>query len=812
MNNRNMVSVILMTALLLAFFNNSLVSAQSPMLPALEVNKTEASLPAIEATGDGIELPALEATKSETSLPAPRATGDGVELPAIEATKSEASLPAIETTGDGVELPALEQVLRAGGLWQGEAGPRNVIWFDGGERFSYSTVNPETRRAEIRALSPATMTDELIFDAENLTFPDTGEPFRFDSFQWAGSGSDLLFQTNFRPIYRHSGISDFWFYSLSDNTLQLVARDAGSAELSPNGGRIGFERDGDLYIYEFATGREIRLTNDAREHVFNGRFGWVYEEEFVIAQAWAWSPDSRYIAYWQEDESQVPVFRMTDYEGQHPEYVEIRYPKVGDTNPTVRIGVVDVVTGEQRWLDTGTDPDSYIPRIYWTADPGRLAVVHLSRNQRELSLFFFDVNTGQRQLVMQESSEYWVDILNFFEGITDYFFFPEQVREFYWLSDRDGYRHLYRYDYDGNLLHQVTEGTWDVTYIHALSPDDNRVFYSSTQESPLERHLYSVALDGSGKTRLTAEAGRHQIDMSPNGRYYIDRWSNTETPRNVHLHGTDGSLIHTWNDGSAVQARRAEQAYYPASLHQFTTSDGVELDVMVMFPEGFDSTRRYPVVLDIYGGPGAQSVYNQFDTNMWRQYLAASGFVVASVNNRGSGGYGREFEKVVYRNLGYWEAFDFNETGNWLAAQPWVDADRMTIRGHSYGGYMVLYTMTAWPERFSRGISGAPVSDWRLYDTIYTERYMDVLGENEQGYVQSSPTVRADKLSGRLLLVHSSMDENVHVQHTFQFATALIRNRIDADLRIFPPGAHGVSWNWDSYLYLMQLYSDFVRE
>ncbi|MCC5927083.1 MAG: S9 family peptidase [Bacteroidetes bacterium] len=728
----------------------------------------------------------------------------------------QASYGGIDTSASSVNrtaLPAfenLEEALRSAALWRGEAGPSNVIWIDGGERFSFAQTNPETRRTEIRAFTPSTGADELLFDGEGLTFPGTDTPFTYRSFQWAGDSDHMLFETNFRPIYRHSGVSDFYFYTRSSNSLQLVAQDAGTAELSPDGGRIGFEREGNLYIYEFATDQTIALTNDATEYVFNGRTGWVYEEEFMITQAWQWSPDGRYIAFWQEDESEVPIFQMTDYSGQHPEYVSIRYPKVGDTNPTVRIGVVDVVTGDRIWLDTGKTPDSYIPRIYWTADKETLAVVHLSRNQRELNLFFFDAKSGDRRLVMQEISDYWIDIFNFFEGIEEFFFFPEREREFYWLSDRDGYRHLYRYDYSGEMLNQVTQGEWEVTYIHALDVESGHLYYSSTEVSPLERHLYRINLDGTDRHRITQESGRNQADVSPNGRYFIHSGSNINTPRQVHLRRTNGNVLRTYVDGSTVAANLERRAYFPAELRTFETSDGASLDMMLIKPAGFNENEQYPVVLDIYGGPGAQSVYNQFETNMWRQYLAAQGFIVASVNNRGSGGRGREFEKIVYRNLGYWEAFDFNETGNYLASLPYVDENQMAIRGHSYGGYMVLYVMTSWPNRFQRGISAAPVTDWKLYDTIYTERYMDELHANEDGYRESSPTQRAEDMTGELLLVHSSMDENVHVQHTFQFARALIDHRIDAHLRIFPPGAHGVSYSWDSYMYLMQLYTDFL--
>lgn len=707
---------------------------------------------------------------------------------------------------------SLDAALSSGPLFSGNSGPRNITWFDEGERFSYIATNPETGSTEIRAYTVITDQDELIFDASTLTFPYSDAPFRYRSFQWAHDSKHILFQANFRPIYRHSGISDFYFYSIGDQTLELVATDAGTAELSPDGSRIGYERNGDLYVYSFESREETRLTFDGSEHIFNGRFGWVYEEEFTLTQAWSWSNDSKYIAYWQENETEVPIFQMTDYAGQHSEYVQIRYPKVGDTNPTVRIGVVDVASGDRRWLETGENPDSYIPRIYWTATEGQLAVVHMSRDQRHLKLYFFDVTSGARTLVFEEKSEQWVDIMNFFESIYHYFFFPTDAHEFYWVSDRDGFRHLYRYSYTGELLNQVTSGEWDVTNIYAFDPVRRLVFYASSEISPLERHLFSIGADGNNKRQVTTETGRHLINMSPNAAYFIDRWSNTETPTQVQLKAANGEQLKVFEDNAKVLKNIQKYDYSLKTLFSFTTSDNQSLDGYMVFPPDFDETKQYPAILDVYGGPGAQSVYNEFETSLWRQYLAQQGYIVVGVNNRGSSGYGREFEKQVYLNLGYWEAFDFNETGAYLASLPYVDGNRLAIRGHSYGGYAVLYTMTSYPDRFRVGISTAPVSDWRLYDTIYTERYMGLLGENLNGYEGSSPTSRAGNLKGKLLLVHSSMDENVHVQHTYQFVKALIDNRMDADLRIFPPGAHGVSYNTASYYYLMNLYTDYLND
>lgn len=611
-------------------------------------------------------------------------------------------------------------------------------------------------------------------------------------------------------MWRHSGISDYYYYSLADKTLALVAKDAHTAEVSPDGKRVAYERAGNLFILDFATGQEKQLTRDAQENVYNGRFGWVYEEEFGLVQGWRWSPDSRYIAYWQTDEREVPIFQMTDYAGQHPDYVRIPYPKVGDPNPRVRIGILDLEADRQQWMQVPADR-GYIPRIYWTAVPGQLGILHLNRAQNHLQLFFSDASTGKGRLVMEEKAQAWIDIFDFFAGITDLFFFPEDREEFFWISDRNGYSHIYRYDYAGNVVNQVTQGKWEVVIVHQVDSKHNTIYYTSTEASPLERQLYAIRFDGTRKKRLTEVPGTHHINLSPNAAYYLDTYSSVDTPTQVELWNTRGKMLEKMVDNAAVQTFVKQHAYAPKALFQFTTSEGVVLDGYLIKPMDFDENEVYPLVLNVYGGPGAQSVYNQFATNGWEQYLAQQGYVVASVNNRGTGAYGRDFEKVVYQQLGVLESKDFVETAQFLAKKPWIDGDNMAIRGHSYGGFMASYTVLYRPGIFKVALVGAPVTDWRLYDSIYTERYMGLSSANEQGYIQSSSTTHAGNLEAKILIAHATLDENVHVQNTFQLVTALINHGKEHDLRIFPPGAHGVAYNPQSYLLLYQEYTDFLN-
>ena len=292
----------------------------------------------------------------------------------------------------------------------------------------------------------------------------------------------ILFQTNFRKVWRRSGESDFYFYSITDKSLKLVAKDARTAEISPDGLKVGFERDGNLFVFDFVTQDEIQLTDDADEYFYNGRFGWVYEEEFGLAQAWAWSPDSKFIAFWKSDERKVPIFQMTDYSGQHAQYVNVPYPKVGDPGPEVQIGVINLDQKTIKWMDT-SDEGGYIPRIYWTSEPGKIAIVQLNRKQNHLKLFFNDAISGKGELIMEEISEQWIDVFDF-TVILHFFVFPEDKKEFYWVSDRDGWSHIYRYDYQGNLINQVTKGNWEVLKINGINPKNNTIYYTSTENSP----------------------------------------------------------------------------------------------------------------------------------------------------------------------------------------------------------------------------------------------------------------------------------------------------------------------------------------
>lgn len=723
------------------------------------------------------------------------------------------ALPAGVRAQQKQRFASVEEALVTQGLLAGRSGPESVNWIDQGSRFSFTVTNPQTREEEIRRYDPATQRDEPIFQARDLTLPGTREPLAYQSFQWARDSRNLVFQTDFRPIYRNSGVADFYVYALADKSLRLVADDARSAELSPDGKRLGYERGGDLFVYDMDAATERRLTTGGSDSIFVGVFDWVYEEEFGQTQAWRWSPDSRWIAFWKTDERDVPAVQLTDYSGKHPDWVRIAYPKVGDPNPRVQIGVVDVVTGQTRMLDLGESDEFLVPRIYWTGARDTLAVMTMNRVQNELRVQLFDVNTGARQPLFEETSPRgWIDVFDFFAEIQDYLYFPEGTREALWISDRDGHSHIYRYDYTGKLLNQVTQGSWSVTRVEGIDPRRRTIYYTSTEVSPLERHLYAIQFDGGSKKKLTQTKGTHSIDLAPGGRYYIDSWSSTTQPKQVELWSTEGKKLATLEDNAATTRWLATHEYSTPELFRFTTSDGVAIDGSMIKPADFDANRRYPVLLSIYGGPGSQQVYEQFDSDGWFQYLAQQGVIVVQLNNRGSGNYGRDFMEVVYRRLGEWESRDFAEAARYLSTLPWVESERIGIQGTSYGGYMSVYTLLKYPDLFALGIANSPVTDWRLYDTIYTERYMGLLQANDAGYEASSAMPMVERLRDPLLLVHSAMDENVHPQNTMQLLTALAVAGKDADLRFYPPGEHGAAFDRNSYITMTEVYTNAICE
>lgn len=578
--------------------------------------------------------------------------------------------------------------------------------------------------------------------------------------------------------------------------LTRTAEEEELAEFSPDGKRVSFVRKGDLYVVELASGRELRLTSSGSDTVLNGRLGWVYEEELAgrTTGGYWWSPDSRSVAFLQLDESRVPTFPIVDFLPVHNGVVPQRYPKAGDPNPVVRVGVVGVgkdgQAGPERLLSF-TPGDVYVaPNLAWSRDSRTLALSLLNRAQDELWLQLLRVPESASEslpapvTVIREHDPTWVNVLG-----------PPHFLEdgrFLWLSERTGFAHLYLCETAGSCR-PMTQGSFAVDDLLDVDERTGFAYFTSTEAHPRERHLYRVRLDGTGKARVTAESGTHKVEsFSPDSRYFVDTWSGISTTPRMSLRSVDGrrSLSLGEEGPEPIQS----YALAPTEWVDLQAKDGTPLHARLLKPPDFDAARRYPAIVFVYGGPHAQDVEDSWGKlSPFDQLLASRGFLLFCLDNRGTAGRGHAFEAHVNRQLGRVELEDQLVGVEFLKGLPYVDADRLGIWGWSYGGYMTLYAATHAPGVFKAAVAGAPVTDWRFYDSIYTERYMGLPQDNAKGYADSAPLTAAGRLQTDLLLVHGTADDNVHLANTVAFTDALVKADRPYRLVLLPGQKHTVT-------------------
>ena len=579
----------------------------------------------------------------------------------------------------------------------------------------------------------------VLFDAS------AAEPrIEFTDYVLSADERRLLLTTDVEPIYRHSFTAEYWIYDRQDGSLRRLSQGGPQqqAQFSPDGSRVAFVRGGNLFVADPAAGSERQLTFDGRfNHIINGLPDWVYEEEFSFARAFAWSPDGRKIAYLRFDESRVKQYNMNRFAGGlYPENYTFKYPKAGEQNSVVELYCCDAADGSTVRMDTGEQTDQYIPRLFWTPT-GQLGFYRLNRLQNHFEVLLCD-SSGASRVVYDERNDRYVERV---DGRT-VTFLPDGDR-FVVRSERDGFMHLYLYGVSEGLLGRITSGEWEVTELLGIEGD--RVYYLSTETSPLRRDLYTVRLDGRGKRRLTGGDGTYRIAPSRGFRYFISYFSNVRTPNRVTLHRSDGRLVRTLEDNAALRAKLDELQVPVKEFFRFATSEGVELNGYMVRPNGFDSSRRYPVLMTQYSGPGSQQAADRW-TIGWEDVLVQQGYIVACVDGRGTGFRGEEFKKCTYGELGKYETVDQIEAARYLASLPYVDPDRIGIYGWSYGGFMALNCILKGNDVFRAAIAVAPVTSWRFYDTIYTEIYNGLPQDNPSGYDDNSPIHFADRLKGKL--------------------------------------------------------------
>jgi len=683
-----------------------------------------------------------------------------------------------------------------------DALPEDMTWLPESDRYSYIRSVDEGKRSRLILENAESGRTTTIVSAENLRYPVNSEDtlqISLESYQWFPDEQSLLF----------TDYGDVWRYQMNEEVLTRLTDTESKEEevqISPDGRFVSYVREYDLYALEVKSGEEIRLTTTGNDSLFNGKLDWVYQEELVgrgIFKGYWWSPDSRHIAYLQFDESPVPEYPLVDWMSVHPELELMHYPKAGDDNPMVRLGTLPIQSQPQTtWIDTVEEREGYLPRVYWLPGGRRIAHMWLDRFQQHLKFYITDIQSGETELVLEEKDSTWINI-------EDQVHFFRSGDQFLWGSERNGYRHLYLYNTDGTSVRQLTDGQWVVDDLVGIDEEREYVYFTGTRTAVLERQLYRVRTDGGDIIRVSRRTGTHDPALSESGKYYYDEYSDEITPEKISLHAADGELVRYIEENE----RTSLDKYNLQIPEFFTFSDdsGHRFHASLLKPANFDSTRKYPVLIYVYGGPHVQVVRREFGgkRHLWHQMLAQRGYLVFSMDGRGSYGRGHHWEEEIYRQMGKLELRDQLKGVEYLKSLPYVDSGRIGIWGWSYGGYMTLYALTHSKE-FVMGISVAPVTDWDFYDTIYTERYMSLPDLNPAGYRKSAPVNFAGDLSGELLLVHGTGDDNVHMQNTIQMTDALIDAGKDFDLMLYPQQQHGISPTNDR-IHLYEKMTEFVE-
>ena len=625
----------------------------------------------------------------------------------------------------------------------------------------------------------------------------------FDDYILSPDEKLILIQTETKPIYRHSFTAVYYIYNVKNNKMEPLSNNGPQQVplFSPDGNQIAFVRNNNIYLVKLLFGNsESQVTKDGEyNHVLNGIPDWVYEEEFSFNRAFDFSADSKMIAYVRFDESAVPMFSFPWYKGLAPEKTsyatypgayEYKYPKAGEVNSKVSVHTYDIKSHVTRKMDLQIDSDGYIPRIKFTSDPEKLAIMNLNRHQNRLDLYMANPRSGLCKVAIRDEAEQYIKE----SAYSNIKFYPEHI---VMMSEKDGYNHLYLYTIAGNLVKQITKGQFEVTSFLGWDQKANVFYYASNEGSPLRTAIYKI--DGKGKkTKLSTRTGSNSAIFSTNQKYYINTFSNISTPTLITLNDNRGKELTTLLDNSKLKAQTAQLNMPQKEFFTFRTSSGVELNGWMMKPANFNANKKYPVILHQYSGPGSQQVIDRWgigsfgDGGLFEAYMCDKGYIMVCVDGRGTGGRGAAFEKCTYLQLGVKEAEDQVETARYLGTLPYIDGKRIGIWGWSFGGYNTLMSMSDGSGAFKAGVAIAAPSDWRFYDTVYTERFMRTPKENAEGYDAGSAIKRAPQLKGSLLLIHGTADDNVHYQNCAEYSEALVQAGIQFDMQVYTNRNHGI--------------------
>ncbi|MGD9493968.1 MAG: S9 family peptidase [Bacteroidales bacterium] len=647
--------------------------------------------------------------------------------------------------------------------------------------------------------------EKTIIGLDHTKLKDIGS---IDEYSFNSDATLLLIGTNIESIYRHSVKGDYYVYNFKSESLTKIPGDGNVRlpDFSPDGKKVAFVRDNNMYVFDMTSGKETAISTDGEwNKIIYGTMDWVYEEEFGITKGFEWSPDGKYIAYYRMDESKVKEFTLTYHGELYPEEYRYKYPKAGEDNSLVDIFVYDVAAGKSVKMDAGIETDQYIPRIYWTYQPGKLVMFRMNRLQNHLDLLLTDASTGASSVLLAEDNKYYVDIFDNTKFLKD-------GSGFIFTSEKSGYNHIYYYGMDGKLKKQLTSGNWDIAEVSGIDEANKMVYYISFEDGPMNKMLYSVSFDGV-KKKITSTLGSHSVTFSSDFAYYIDNWSDANTAPKYSICNNKGKEQLVLEDNADLNKKMEEYGFSKEEFFSFKTSENVELNGWMIKPANMEKGKKYPVFMYMYGGPGVNTVENSFGyfDFAWFQMLAQKGYIVVSVDNRGTGGRGEEFKKSTYMQLGKYEVADQIEAAKYLGTLDYVDKSRIGVFGWSFGGYLSTLCMTKGNEYFKAGIAVAPVTNWRYYDNIYTERFMRTPQENADGYDSNSPINFVKKLKGKYLLVHGTTDDNVHVQNSMDLVSALVNANREFDMFFYPNKNHGIYGGYTRY-HLYNKMTNFILE
>ncbi|MFV8322236.1 S9 family peptidase [Flavobacterium sp. LB3P21] len=630
-----------------------------------------------------------------------------------------------------------------------------------------------------------------------------------DSYTFDASEKMILLACNTNQIFRHSFTADYYLYDIANKKLKkLFNFQVQEPTFSPDGKKIAYAKENNLYVYDLASNKSTPITTDGQKNsIINGITDWVYEEEFAFVKAFDWSADSKKVAYIRFDESQVPEFSMSMFGKElYPMMQTFKYPKAGEKNALVSLHIYDVNSNAIKNVNLGNYNDFYIARMKWTNDANTLSAQVLNRHQNNLDLLFIDGNSGTAKVVLNEKDKAYVDVTDNLTFLKD--------NSFIWTSEKDGFNHVYLYDKNGKLKNQLTKGKWEVTNYYGLDEKTNTVFYQSVENGSINRDVYRIGLDGKNKVRLSQNTGTNAATFSPNFQYYINTFSSASQPTTYTLNEAKaGKQIQVIENNESLAAKLKSYNLPAKEFFVLKTAKGNELNAWMIKPKDFDPAKKYPVFMYQYSGPGSQQVNNEWNStdDYWFMMLSQQGYIVACVDGRGTGFKGADFKKVTQLQLGKYEVEDQIDAAKVIGNYAFVDKSRIGIFGWSYGGFMASNCIMKGNDVFKMAIAVAPVTNWRFYDSVYTERYMTTPQENAGGYDDNSPINHVDKLKGKFLLIHGSGDDNVHVQNSMQMMEALIQANKQFDSQIYPDNNHGI-YGGKTRIQLYTKMTNFIKE